>query len=185
MPQTPTTQDTEASLLQQYDALAHRIARNYHAKIGAHYELDELVQQARLGILTAIRTYDASRGAKFITHAYNSARFAVSRYTRKYPGCLTARKKPDGTPMVVQLHPSIAVQDVDYGAVERSVEIERLLECLEEDEKEVCIKMHYEGRSARETALEMPGMTPYKVLLLNRSALEKLRSFAAENGIEV
>jgi len=52
-----------------------------------------------------------------------------------------------------------------------------------DEEKEVCVKMNMHGMSARETAASMNNLTSYKVLILNRKALSKLKDKAVSMGI--
>lgn len=175
----------EEAVLRKYDALAHRIARGYHPKVSAAYEMEELVQQARMGILEAARSFDESRGVKFITHAYNSAWHSVSRYIRKNPGLLrSTNPERDGVPTILPLFTSIVASENTHNKIEQTVLLDELLNCLDPDEREVCIKMNCEGMSARETAMTMENTTSYRVLMLNRSALAKLREYATKTELE-
>lgn len=175
----------EEAVLRQYEGLAYRLARKYYPKVAASHELEELVQVARMGILEAARNYDESRGAKFITHAYNTAWQAITRYLRKNPGLIrVVNPERDGVPTILPLFAAMVSSDTYHEDVETSAIVDELLSCLTDEEREICIKMHMHGMNARETAASMDSLTPYKVLLLNRNALSKLREKALAMGIE-
>lgn len=175
----------EEWVLRQYDALAYSLARKYYTNVAAAHELEELVQVARMGILEAARNFDESRGTKFITHAYNSAWHSLSRYLRKNPGLVrVTNTERDGVPTILPLFASMVSSDTSHEDIERSVMIEELLDCLEPDEREVCVKMHMHGMNAKEVAASMNNLTSYKVLILNRSALSKLKERARSMGLE-
>lgn len=185
--QTQTPQ-SEERLLQQFEALAFRIARAYHAKYSHAHELEELTQVARLGILTAIRTYDPERKTVFITHAYNSARFAVSKHVRKSTGVLRIPYKnaqsQEPTATVLPLHEAaIPEDDSMMGDSHKRIELTRLMEVLSDDERDVFWKMNALDMTSKEVAAETPGMTSHRVLQLNRAAMRKVRDMAEKEGI--
>ena len=64
-------------ILEKYDRLCHKLAHKF-AFTAPSYQHDDLVQEARIGLLNAIRTYDAEYGASFMTWAYYHVRGAVS-----------------------------------------------------------------------------------------------------------
>jgi len=174
----------EEWVLRQYDALAYNLARKYYPNVSASHELEELVQVARMGILEAARNFDESRGVKFITHAYNSAWHSLSRYLRKNPGLVrVTNTERDGVPTILPLFAAMVSDDSSYEDVEQSVMIDELLSCLEPNEKEVCIKMNMHGMNAKEVAASMDNLTSYKVLILNRSAIAKLKDKARTMGL--
>jgi RNA polymerase sigma factor (sigma-70 family) len=175
----------EEWVLKKYDALAYNLARRYHPNVSGAHELEELVQVARIGILEAARTFDDSRGTKFITHAYNSGWHALSRYLRKNPGVIrSVNPARDGVPTMLPLFASMVSDETYDEDVERTVMLDELLDCLEHQEKEVCIKMHMQGMSAQEVAATMPGLNSHKVLVINKTALKKLKINATSMGIE-
>lgn len=174
----------EEWVLRQYEPLAYNLARKYYAKVAASHELEELVQVARMGIIEAARSFDESRGVKFITHAYNSAWHSLSRYLRKNPGLVrVTNAERDGVPTILPLFTAMVSDDTSHEDVEQSVMIDELLDCLEPDEREVCVKMHMHGMNAKEVAASMNNLTSYKVLILNRSALSKLKNKAIGMGL--
>ena len=56
--------------------IIHKIALRY----STYAELDDLMQEAYLGLYTATMHYDCSAGVKFITYAYRWICQAVTRY---------------------------------------------------------------------------------------------------------
>jgi RNA polymerase sigma factor (sigma-70 family) len=180
--------DNEEKLLRQFEALAFRIARAYHAKYSHTHELEELAQVARLGILGAIRTFDPDRKTVFITHAYNSARFAVSKHVRKTTGVLRIPYKnsqpQDHTVTILPLHEAVIPEDESVmDDSHKRVELSRLMEILSDDERDVFWKMNALEMTSKEVAAETQGMTAHRVLQLNRSAMRKVREMATKEGI--
>lgn len=77
----------QARLLEQYERLCHKQARKY-AFTAPNHDHDDLVQEGRIGLLQAIRTFDPTVGASFMTWAFYHVRGAVAgsgRVDRKQP----------------------------------------------------------------------------------------------------
>lgn len=64
-------------LLDQYERLCHKQARKY-AFTAPSYDHDDLVQEGRIGLLQAIKTFDPAVGASFMTWAFYHVRGAVA-----------------------------------------------------------------------------------------------------------
>jgi RNA polymerase sigma factor (sigma-70 family) len=73
--QAGDTQAEQAMLL-RYDPLCHRLANRYYAP---SLEPADLLQEARLGLLLAVRGYRQGTGAKFITYAHIAIERNVAR----------------------------------------------------------------------------------------------------------
>lgn len=81
--------DNEAmeQLLAQFERLVHKIARKF-GFTATNHDHEDLVQEGRIGIIHAIKTYDPSHGAKPLTWFYYHCRGAIAgagRYDRKQP----------------------------------------------------------------------------------------------------
>ena len=68
--------DGMEQLYMQNKGIIHKIALKY----AAYAEIDDLMQEAYLGLYTAAMHYDCSAGVKFITYAYRWICQAVTRY---------------------------------------------------------------------------------------------------------
>ena len=74
-------------LLQKYERLCHKLARKF-GFTATNHDHEDLVQEGRIGLLHAIKTYDDSRGASFMTWAYYHVRGQIAsagRFDRKQP----------------------------------------------------------------------------------------------------
>jgi RNA polymerase sigma factor (sigma-70 family) len=74
-------------LLKKYERLVHKLAWKY-AFTATSYTHEDLTQEGYIGLLSAIRTYDPTRGAKFMTWAYYHIRGSITscgRVDRKQP----------------------------------------------------------------------------------------------------
>jgi len=56
-----------AELVKKYDTYAHQMAVRYHYR--TKLELDDLYQEARIGLITAVEKYDPDLGYAFLTYA--------------------------------------------------------------------------------------------------------------------
>ena len=74
-------------MVAKYERLCHKLARKF-AFTANSFNHEDLVQEARIGLIKAIRSYEADRGAKPITWFYYSIRGSVvsaGRSDRKQP----------------------------------------------------------------------------------------------------
>ena len=81
------TAKAKRDLLLRYDRLVHKLARKF-AFTASNADHDDLAQEGRIGLLTAMDTYDESYGASFMTWAYYHVRGAIcgsGRSDRKQP----------------------------------------------------------------------------------------------------
>lgn len=83
------TGDSKAQerLLNQYERLCHKQARKYAFTAPSH-DHDDLVQEGRIGLLQAIKSFDPAVGASFMTWAFYHVRGSIAgcgRIDRKQP----------------------------------------------------------------------------------------------------
>lgn len=98
--------DAELQLIVKYGKLVHKLAWKYSHSIPSLTH-EDLTQEGNIGLLKAIRTYDPTKGAKFLTWAYHQVRGAITACNRssqrqvKYPlsleNCPRAYYVPDPT----------------------------------------------------------------------------------------
>lgn len=69
----------EAELLGQYSGLAYTVARRF---AGGGEQLDDVRQQAALGLLSALRRFDPTRGVEFTTFAWVTVSGVLKRAAR-------------------------------------------------------------------------------------------------------
>lgn len=73
--------DAELRLIVNYERLVHKLAWK-HSYLLSSYTHDDLTQEGTIGLLKAIRTYDSTKGTKFLTWAYYQVRGAISACNR-------------------------------------------------------------------------------------------------------
>ncbi len=82
------TKREEDKELKQYEAMIRKISSEYNLKYNNKYDIEDLQQAARLGVLAAIRNYDPKFSTKKITHYYNYAKFYISHQIRADTGII-------------------------------------------------------------------------------------------------
>ena len=70
------------AIIEQYTPLVHKIVNKYSWMSPAHSR-DDLVQEGLMGVVTAIETFDLTRGYQFMTWVYPQVRGAVQGVARK------------------------------------------------------------------------------------------------------
>lgn len=75
------------ALLLKYERLCHKLARKF-AFTAPSFQHEDLVQEGRIALIEAIKTYETGHGAIFLTWAYYSVRGRIAsagKYDRKQP----------------------------------------------------------------------------------------------------
>ena len=78
---------SQAMMLDKYERLCHKLARKFAFTAPSHQH-EDLVQEGRIGLLQAIKTFDPTNGASFMTWAFYHVRGAVAgcgRVDRRQP----------------------------------------------------------------------------------------------------
>ena len=79
--------DAMEKMVSQFERLCHKLSRKF-AFTASTFTHEDLLQEARIGLMKAVMTYDPKHGAKPITWMYYSIRGAVvsaGRSDRKQP----------------------------------------------------------------------------------------------------
>lgn len=76
--------DGMEQLYAQNKGVIYRIALKY----ATYSDIDDLMQEAYIGLHTAVKNYDSSAGVKFITYAYSWIRQAIVRYIENNSGTI-------------------------------------------------------------------------------------------------
>lgn len=77
-------------IIKKYERLCHKLARKF-AFTATNHDHDDLVQEGRIGLIEAVRTYRTDRGAGFMTWAFYHVRGSIAgagksdRKQPKYP----------------------------------------------------------------------------------------------------
>lgn len=162
----------EAAIAQMIAALLPRISRYCRGRIGPRHSTfasaDDVAQEALMAVLHALPTYRRD-GVNFFGFAFGIAAHKVADFHRK-------RQREPGVPTA---EPP-AVEDGDGGPeqkvlhAEQSERLGRLLDVLNDRQREILVHRVVTGLSAEETA-QVLGMTPGAVRVAQHRALDKLR----------
>jgi len=183
------TKREEELELKQYEPLVRKIAHTYHLNYGKKYDIEDLEQVARMGVLAAIRNYDPQFKTKKLTHYYNYAGFYIKHHLRADTGMIHIPAKHMSNPDFQK--PLIAEIDDYYTIKEESDEIENLDNSFELEEyysvltdyqKEIIKKVYLDGYTFDEIAKQHK-VTRQAVNLAATNGMNKMKQYA--NGIAV
>ena len=186
--QLKMTQREEDKELRQYEAMIRKIAAEFNLKYNNKYDLEDLQQAARLGVLAAIRNYDPKFATKKITHYYNYAKFYISHQIRSDTGVIHIPVKPLSNPDVQK--PSI-IELKDYNtststgstidALENKIALEEHFETLTDYQKDVIKKVYLEGYTYNEVANSY-NVSRQAVNIVANTGLLKIKNSMKENS---
>jgi RNA polymerase sigma factor (sigma-70 family) len=183
------TKIQEEQELKQYEALVKKIANNYYLKYSKKYDLEDLEQVARLGVLAAIRNYDPKFKTKKLTHYYNYAGFYIKHHLRADTGIIHVPAKHMSNPefpkpMITGLedytHADDSVTAIDL--LDYAFELEEYYSVLTDYQKEVIQKVYLEGYTFDELAKKLK-VTRQAVNLAAINGIAKMKQHA--NGLTV
>ena len=176
------TQREEDKELKQYEAMIRKISSEYNLRYNNKYDLEDLQQAARLGVLAAIRNYDPKFCTKKITHYYNYAKFYISHQVRGDTGVIHIPVKAFSNPEIKK--PSV-IELKDYNsssstgstieAIEDKIAFESQLNLLTEYQKDVIKKVYLEKCTYNEVA-NTYNVSRQAVNLVAKNGINKLRN---------
>lgn len=175
--------------LKQYEAMIRKIANEVNLKYNNKYDLEDLQQAARLGVLAAIRNYDPKFCTKKITHYYNYAKFYISHQIRADTGIIHIPVKPLSNPDV-QKPTVIELKDYNVStaigstieAVENKISLEEHFKSLTDYQKDIIQKVYLEGYTFNEVANKY-NVTRQAVNLVANNGLLKLKNSINEKPV--
>ena len=183
------TKREEELKLKQSEPLVRKIAHTYYLNYGKKYDIEDLEQVARMGVLAAIRNYDPQFKTKKLTHDYNYAGLYIKHHLRADTGMIHIPAKHMSNPDFQK--PLIAEIDDYYTIKEESDEIENLDNSFELEEyysvltdyqKEIIKKVYLDGYTFDEIAKQHK-VTRQAVNLAATNGMNKMKQYA--NGIAV
>jgi RNA polymerase sigma factor (sigma-70 family) len=188
-----STQDEEKQV-EDYELLAKKVAHYYARMLDSKYDFDDLLQAARLGILQALRTYDATLGSSFRTHAYNHAIYSIQELLQKDTGVIhipykIGRNDSIEKPVRAELPEHwedfmISNNDETITASEGRVVLDELLGSLTKRQREVVTLVYCQQYTYDEVAEELSISKP-TAFATSQRALEKLRAVAEKRGLQL
>jgi RNA polymerase sigma factor (sigma-70 family) len=184
--QLKMTKREEDKELKQYEAMIRKIASEFNLKYNNKYDIEDLQQAARLGVLAAIRNYDPKFATKKITHYYNYARFYISHQIRSDTGIIHIPVKPLSNPDITK--PSV-IELKDYNvssstgstidALENKITLDEHFDSLTDYQKDVIRKVYLEGYTYNEVANSY-NVTRQAVNIVANNGLSKLKNLLLE-----
>lgn len=113
------------AILHKYDKLCHKLARKFAFTAPSHAH-EDLAQSGRIGLLSAIDTFDPENGAKFMTWAYYHVRGCIAgcgRTDQKQPAYPKCIEDADRSHNLEDLNSELTVhEDISHELVLRIVE---------------------------------------------------------------
>lgn len=209
-PQVSLRSDAEvAALVKQYVPLAHKVARKFSAYALTLEAIgyDDVFAAAQEGILLAARSWDPSKGASFLTHGFNHARWGVHRLLRtmelvesgkakrwvaqgfEMPNLVSMstpvrRNDPEGRTMEDVLSATLVGDDPGADAMEMSDLVERIEEAtkvLRPRDREIFLKHFREERTLDDTGGEFE-LSRERVRQILMASVDKLRLYMARDS---
>jgi RNA polymerase sigma factor (sigma-70 family) len=176
----------EEDVLIKYNKLIMKLSLKTFKSYNGKYSLDDIVQEAKIGAIKAVRNYDPTKNVKLITHLYNYINFYLSHFTRDDTGLI---KIPKTTKVESNLLPEIIDAEVfqsnfvnERGTfsydIEKNIEnklfIEECFASLNNKEKEILKLVFLEGYTYNQVA-DMYNVSRQYANLIANKAINKLK----------
>ena len=172
----------EEKILSQYNDLIHKISYQYYINYNKQYAFDDMLQEARLATVKAIRTFDPAKNVKLITHIYNQIKFRFSHYTRSNTGtikipALVASDPGKIKPKIVDnqiLYDNSNDKSLTVEISENKLLIDDYFKVLNEKQRKILTLIYLEGYTCDEVA-EKFNVTRQAVNFTANKALKLIR----------
>lgn len=147
-----------------YERLIIKLSQYAYRRYNGKYQLEDIMQEARLGAVKAIRTFDPSKNVKLITHIHNSINFSLSHYFRADTGLIhiPIRVLTDQNKTKPELVNNEFLYDFSSdkksspittdNKIEESMLCDQYLSILPEKQSNILKKIYYEGYTYDEVA---------------------------------
>lgn len=177
----------EEEVLKQYDKLIMKLAHKVHRSYNGKYSLDDIVQEAKISAIRALRNYDPSRNTKLITHLYNYINFYLSHFTRADTGLIKIPKvtnvEASQLPEIIDtqvfqanyMNERCPVQSDMSENLDDKMFIEESFSILSKKEQEILKLVYIDGYTYNEVA-EMFNVSRQYANALAIKAIKKLQS---------
>lgn len=188
---------TEEEAIKRYESLIRKFAIKYAH--GWSVEIEDLVQEGRIAVALAVRDYDPSKGAAFITFAYTRIRASMQHCLRdrgriiRIPGWLQDRpnRNMDELPHTVSMDAPINGNDGDafdkfvvdendnYEAIEENDVIKDMARTIKPEDLQFLKLIYGDGYTSAEAAelmgmdIKAPRMKSYNTLMRVRKDVKK------------
>lgn len=179
----------EEAILAKYEKLIYKLAYVTYRRYNGKYTLEDLIQEARLGVIKGYRIFDPSKNVKELTHIHNYINFTISHYLRSDTGTIKIPSNiiTDSTkikPEVIyhEFYNDIPTKNLTIDSftdchVESKLLSEQYLSILSEKNAEILKMIHMEGYSCDEIAKKLGCSRQYINSSANRSRLKIYNRF--------
>ncbi|EAE2773121.1 sigma-70 family RNA polymerase sigma factor [Listeria monocytogenes] len=191
-------QDAQYNLVVHYKNLVESIARKYSQGKSFH---EDLVQVGNIGLLGAIRRYDATFGKSFEAFAVPTIVGEIKRFLRDKTWSVHVPRRIkelgpkiknaveeltrelQSSPQISDIADFIGVTDDGFERVNQRMLLEKVLPVLDEREQKILQYTFIENRSQKETG-ELLDISQMHVSRIQRQAIKKLREALQNEEVE-
>lgn len=154
----------EEEVLKQYNKLILKLSYKLHKSYNGKYAIEDIIQEAKIGAIRALRQYDPSKNVKLLTHLHNYINFYLSHFTRKDTGLIKIPKatnvESDKLPEIIDngifqtdfVNERCPVQENVSKDVEDKLLLNKCFSLLSEKEKNILQLVYIEGYTYNEVA---------------------------------
>lgn len=186
-------EQNEEAILKKYEKLINKLAYSTYRNYNGKYTLEDLIQEARLGVIKGYRIFDPSKNVKELTHIHNYINFTISHFLRSDTGTIKIPSNiiTDHTkikPEVVHHEfyndiptKNLAVDSLIDTHVESKILLEQYLSILSEKNALILKMIYMEGYSCDEIAKKLGCSRQYINSSANRSRIKIYNTFKKQH----
>ena len=180
----------EEKVLVDFEKLIYKLAYKNYLRYSKKYQLEDVLQEARISAIRAYRNYDPTKNTKLITHLYNYINFYLSHYFRSDTGIIKipVRVMSDDSkakPEIVDCdflrensseglcHPM-----TDISSLENTMLLENYFSVLNDKEKDIISLVYLKGYTFDEVA-NMYNVSRQMINTYASRSLKKLKEYAS------
>jgi RNA polymerase sigma factor (sigma-70 family) len=154
----------EEKMLKTYERLIIKLSQYAYRRYNGKYQLEDIMQEARMGVIKAVRTFNPSKNVKLITHVHNSITFNLSHYFRADTGLIhipirvltdQSKSKPEliNNEFLYDLSSDNNTSPVKTdNKIEETMLCDQYLSILPEKQSDILRKIYFEGYTYDEVA---------------------------------
>lgn len=177
----------EEQVLEKFNKLIMKLSYKTYKNYNGKYSLEDIVQEAKIGAIRALRNFDSTKNVKLITHLHNYINFYLSHFTRDDTGLIkipkTTKVEKENLPEIIdtEVFQSNYVNErcPVFFEIETDIEnklfIENCLNSLSEKERMIIKLVFIEGYTYNQVA-ELHNVSRQYANAVAAKALNKLRN---------
>lgn len=158
------TEIYEEEILKQYSNLIFKLAHKLYKSYNGRYPLEDIVQEAKIGAIRALRNFDPTRNVKLLTHLHNYINFYLSHYIRADTGLIKIPKatnvEADKLPEIIDnnlfqmdfVNERCPLQEDISNNIENKIIMSECMNMLTEKERNIIKLVYIDGYTYNEVA---------------------------------